>query len=845
VFYPRIFDEPKIFQQEGWHMALESAEGEIGYNGVVYNEMKGSFSSPTTELYRTIGKNLFPHNTYGFTSGGYPEAIPDLTYKAFLAFHRKYYHPSNSFIFLYGDGDTAAELAFLDQGYLSKFSRKKVDTAIPIEPPFARMREATSAYPISSAESETDKSYLSLAFVAGTPADPALSMSFDVLTSVLANLPAAPLRKALRDAGIGKDVYASYWGTFQPLLMIVATHANESDRDRFREVVLSTLGDLVKQGIDKKLIEGVINSTEFGLREADFGGYPKGLVYNYRALEGWMFTDNPYQGLEWEHPLEVNKQALTQPYLEGLIQKYLLQNPHSLLTVVKPQKGLSEALSSQIKDKLSAVKAGMKEKERIALVEQTQALKLYQQRADAPGDIEKIPLLTLADIAPDPERLEVQIKEVSGVKILFYPEKTQQILYLQLLLDATVVPQPLIPYAALLTDVISELNSAHYSYGDLDSEINIHTGGLSFGLRAYLDSSDDKKYFPKLVVACKAFQEKLPRLIELLVERTVNTRFAPTSRLKEVLNQVNSRLQMRAQSDGVGLATTRLESYYSPFGMYEELTSGLSYTKFVSELTRGFDGRSAEIATNLEKVAGLLFNKKNLVVGLTCAEEQYPLFEKEFALLLSGLGQGPVQPLTYAFPKSPRNEGLLSASKVQYVTKGYNFRTLGYPYSGKLKVLAQILSREYLQQTIREQGGAYGAWASFDRSGLSAFTSYRDPNLRKTLLNYDRMVDFLKGFQVTEREMTRFIIGTIAKEDRPMSPSLKGRAAVTNHLQGLSFEDRKKERQEILRTSQEDIQGLAPLIADILKQNYLCVYGNETEIQDNKDLFQAMTKVVD
>ncbi|MBW2699272.1 MAG: insulinase family protein [Deltaproteobacteria bacterium] len=845
VLNPMIYDEPKIFAQEGWHYSLENKDAELKYNGIVYNEMKGAFSSPGQMLAYIISKKLFPDSPYGYSSGGYPEAIPELTQKTFLDFHRKYYHPSNSYIGLYGDGDLLEELKFINDNYLSKFDKSKADTSIALQKPFQAPKELSGEYPVASSESTQDKTYLSLDFVAGTSADPGLCMSFDVLSEVLVDLPASPMRKALLDAGIGKDVYATYDDIKQGVFSIVAKNANPEDKDKFKQVVFDTLKRVVKEGLDKKDIEGVINRKEFNLREADFGGMAKGLVYGYIALQTWMFADDPIKTLAYEDHLSVIRKALDSNYLESLIEKHLLNNPHRLLTVLTPKPGMEDEYNKKRKDKLLKIKTSFSDKEIEALVKQTQELKAYQTRPDKPEDLAKIPMLSLADLDKQEEKIELAERSMDGTQVLHFEHSTNGIIYLQLLFDAQTVPQELIPHAKLLVSLLSKLDTAKYDYGEADTQLNIHTGGLNFSLQSYLDIKDGKAYHPKLVASAKVLTPKFEKLTELIGEIITQTRFDNIKRLKEVINERNSDLQSAARGNGNSLATTRLASYLSQVGRYDELTRGLTHIHFVSQLAKDFDKNATNLMADLEMVAGLLFNKQNLIIGVTCSAEDYKVFEAKMPGFLAQLGTRKLEPQKYDFAQDKKNEGLLSASKVQYVVKGANFRDLGHAYSGQLMVLSQILSRDYLTQKIRVEAGAYGAWSAFGRSGLSYLASYRDPHLAKTLKTYDNTIDYLKKFDASETEMTRYIIGTISRRDRPKTASQKGRAAVSLYLHKISQADLQKTRDEILVTRKEDIRSFSKMMEDFLKNSVICVYGNEKKLKEHKKLFDELVKVID
>ena len=844
VFHPRIYQDKRIFLQEGWRLELAQPDGELAYNGIVYNEMKGAFSSPARVLDFIVSRALFPDNTYGHSSGGYPDNIPQLSYEKFLEFHRTYYHPSNSYITIYGDGDVLQELKFIDENYLAEFKRQPPVPELRQQAAFDKIKEVSDHYPIGPEEDPSDKTFLELAFVAGGAGDQQLSMALDVLTDVLVNLPAAPLRRALQDAGIGHDVYASYDELKQGVIGIVVKNANAGDRDRFRDIVFTTLRRVVTEGIDKKDIEGVINRKEFMLREADYGGFPKGLVYTYFSLRSWMFAGDPLPALAYDKSLAYVRRALHEPLLEGMVRKYLLDNKHAVLAVVEPQQGLEQQRLAGLRQKLREMKKKLPAAEIARLVKQTADLRVWQSTPDRPEDVAKIPMLGIADLDPQAESFPLEQRQVQGVPVLFAPQSTNGIIYLRLLFDARVVPQEMVWLLPVLAHVWGQMDTANYDYGRLNTELNIHTGGLSLSLSLFPDSRQPENFQPKLEARAKALTPKFAKLVELEREVLLRTRLTDDQRLKEVLGELYSRLQGMVRSAGSYLAYQRAASYLGSRGMYGEVTSGLSYFKQVDKLFRHYSRDSGQLAADLQMLAGLLFSRRGLLLAVTCSEEDYPVFEKHIGTLLAALGDAPPRLQEFKLAPEARNEGLLAPSKVQYVYRSADFRALGYQFRGRMQVLRQILSRDYLTREIRIKGGAYGAWASFSRDGLATLASYRDPNLRKTFTAFDGAAAYLQGFSASDAEMTRYIIGTIARLDQPRTPAGKGEAAVSYHLRHVSQQQRQAERTEILATRQEDIRDMAKLVEDILKHAVLCVYGSEKVLRENKQLFERLVRVL-
>jgi len=841
VFNPLIYDDPKILKQEGWHHELEAGDQPVEYKGVVYNEMKGAFSSPTRELDYQIYKNLFPDNCYGFSSGGYPAAIPDLTYEEFINFHRKYYHPSNSYIYLYGNADLDAELQFINAEYLSKYDKSDTEITIPLQKPFNALKEVTAPYPVAKDANTENQTFLTMNIVAGKNTDQSLVMALDILSDVLVNHESGAVRLALQEAGIGRDVSATVDDLKQNVFQIIVKNANLSDKDQFRQIVFNTLRTSAETGLDKKMIEGVINRKEFRLREGNDA--QKGLTYNYRVLDGWFFANDPFLSLEYEKPLAEVKSALHTDYLEKVIKNYLIDNPHSLLLALEPRKGLENENQKNTEDKLAAYKESLDEQKTEALIEETQDLISYQKREDTPEALATIPLLNLSDISKDAAWFSVAESNITDVPLLYHQEFTNNVIYATLFFDAQVIPEKLIPYAALLTELLGSMNTENYTYGELDNELNIHTGGFNTSLTTYLKNRNDTNLLPKFIVSAKATNDKIDKLFELSEEILQHTKINDTERLRTVLTRHQSRVEARVKQDGFGYARTRQSSYCNNSGMFNELKGGLEYYWFITNLVNNFDAKADDIKQNLKTVSALLFSKENMVAGVTCNQQDLPAFKSELEKFISMLPATKVNKQTWSFNLMNKNEGILTASKVQYVIKGYDFKKLGYEYDGKLRVLSQILSRDYLQKQIRVLGGAYGGFIVISASGNIYFASYRDPNLGETLQNFDATPEFLKSFAADETTMTRFIIGTIARMDKPKTPSEKGRVAFRRYFENTDHEYVQQERDAVLSTTPEDIRKLEKLVAEVLQQNTYCVYGNEAKIRENKEQFGELIDI--
>jgi len=844
VFYPNIYKYPEILKQEGWHYELEEASDELKYKGVVYNEMKGALSSPESMLMRKLQETLFPDTPYGYESGGDPDDIPNLTQKEFLAFHKKYYHPSNSYLFLYGNMDILGRLKFIDEAYLKDFEAISVDSAIPVQKAFDSIRSYELEYPISFQEDERDKTYLSLNYAVGLSTEPELYLTMDVLLHILLLNSASPLKKALVEAGLGKEVFGKYDnGILQPVLSIIVKNSNVERKEEFIKVVYKTLKKLVRDGLDSQLVAAVVNLKEFEMREADFEPYPKGLIYSMKIMDSWLYDKDPVMHLRYEPIFEKIRGSMKDRYFENLIEKYILNNNHSSMLVLKPKKGLSEAKDEETKTKLKSIKARLSEEMVQELAEQTKELKKWQNIPDAPEKLALIPMLSIKDIDKTGEVLPQRVEEEAGVKVLAHHMFTNEIVYVNLLFDTTAVPQELLPYIPLLSGILGKVNTENHSFEDLSKEIDMYTGGIKLSVHVYGEQYDESIYHPVFSVKGRALVGKLPRMLELISEIIGKSRFDDVKRIKEIIQENKSKIETKISNEGYTIACKRLFSYFSVEGSYLETITGLTHYRFIADIEKNFEDKIEEVRRNLLKLMGLIFRKESLVVGVTCEEGDYKSFINCMNLVLKDLSTEKLPPVKYSFRTESLNEGLMTQETVQYVAQGYNFIKLGHPYTGKLQVLRTISRYNYLWNRIRVQGGAYGALSGFEKNGNMFMVSYRDPNLKETLKVYDEMYDYLKNFQIDEREMTKYIIGTISKLNLPLTPFTKGERAIENYMRKITAGDLQKEREEILSTDQADIKAFADMMFELMKRKSYCVLGSEMKIKDNKELFGSIVEV--
>ena len=840
VFHPNIYKTEKIFMQEGWHYDLQSPEDELTINGVVYNEMKGAFSSPDDVLNRSMMEALYPDTTYGVESGGDPEVIPELTYEAFLDFHGKYYHPSNSYIYLYGNMDMAEKLEFIDKEYLSKYDYLEVDSEIAWQKPFgAESRVMIKDYPISDSENEEESAYLSLNFCLGKTLDKELIEAFDIIDYALCSAPGAPLKQALTDQKVGKEVYSMLeTSMMQPMFSIVAKDASLEKQPLFMETIERVLNEIVKNGFDKKALKAAINYYEFKYREADFGSYPKGLMYGLKTFDSWLYDEKaPFMYLQANEVYEFLKEKAEENYFEELVQKYLLDNTHKAVVILKPKKGLAEEKDAALKASLQEKKAAMSREKIAEIVAQTKALEEYQEAEDSKEDMAKIPLLSREDIGKQARKLINKECKVKGIPALVHDVFTNGIAYLRMIFEIQDMPEELLPYLGVYKGCLGLLNTANYQYGDLYNEINLVTGGMSVVNNNYANIHDVNKYRLTMEVKAKVLYENVEKAVALMQEILMTSDFTDTKRLQEIIAEGRSRTQSQMMSAGHSVAVGRVASYGSVSGEIGELISGVPFYRLLCELDDHFDVKKDDLIEKLQEIAKFICRKENLMVDYVGTEEGMEKLENCVESFAEGLYSCSVKKESFVPVISVKNEGFMTSGQVQYVCRGGNFKKKGLDYTGSLRALKVMMGYEYLWNNVRVKGGAYGCMCGFGKSGECYFVSYRDPNLGKTVEIFEKAAENIRMFEADERTMTQYIIGAISDLDIPMNPAALGLFSLSAYMTGVTQEMLQKERDELLVTTEEDIRGLAEYIDAFVSENHLCVVGNTEKIKEEAELF--------
>lgn len=841
VFYPNIYKEEKIFRQEGWHYEMEDVNDELKINGVVYNEMKGVYSSPDDVVERKVMDSLFPGHTYGIESGGDPDVIPELSYEEFLDFHRKYYHPCNSYVYLYGDMDMAEKLDFLDKEYLSKFEKIEVDSAIGEAPVFEKMQEFRAEYSVMSEEETVDATYLAYAVNVAQKGNKEHYMAFPILDYAICSSQGAPIKKALIEKGIGEDVYSTLeMGVAQPYFAVTAKNTSEELKEEFLNTIRDTVVELVENGIDKKALLAGLNVFEFQYREADFGHYPKGLAYGIDILDSWLYDDDKvFDYIEADAIYKKLRQEIDNGYFENLLKEHILENTNASMVIVSPKLNMNEEKEAILAEKLQAYKASLSKEEVEKIVADTIALKEYQEMEEPKEVLETIPLLAREDIDKKGLKLKNQIMKTETTDILMHDIETNGIAYLRYMFDISDLEEEMLPYIGLLKNIIGLMDTENYTYGELFNEIHIRTGGMGVLTNFFPNFEDENDYKLTLDVKTKVLYGQMKPAYEILEEMVLRTAFTDKKRFKELLLEMKSKTQSSFVSAGHSLAAGRALSYFSPGNKISEELKGLGQYRFLENLLDNFDEKIDETIQMMENLCQRIFVRERLLVDYTGTmagfDEVKDISNTFYRVLPStkeSIGEV-MKPQCQVL-----NEAFKTSGQVQFVCRAGNFVKQGLPYTGALKVLRVMMGYDYLWNNVRVKGGAYGCMCSFMRNGDSFFVSYRDPNLLKTVEVYENTGAYLKKFVADERILTQYIIGTVSEMDSPLSPAAYGAYCLSAYLSGVTDEMIQKDRDEVLNVTEEDIRKLAEYVDAILEAECICVVGTAGKIEESKELFK-------
>lgn len=843
VFYPRVLKEKKIFMQEGWHYELSDANADIKLNGVVYNEMKGVFSSPEGAMGTYTLESLFPDTQYGVCSGGNPDVIPNLSYEDFCNFHKKLYHPSNARIYLYGDMDFEEKLRYIDEEYLSKFERLETDSEVILQRPFDKRVRVVKEYSVLDTDEIKDATFLSYNVVCSDFRDLKTNEAMNVINYALCSVPGSKLEKRLIDSGICKNVYSDFaTDTCQKIFSIVAQGANPEDEERFVSIVEDTMREIIEEGFDRQTLEASITSDEFSYREADFGYFPKGIAYGTLTFEEWLYSDdNIFSALKECEVYKELRNEIENGLFEKVLKECVLENEHKSILVMKPVRGLSKIRDEELSGKLSAYKDTLSKEEIESIIKNTAELKQYQEEPDSEEALATIPTLSLKDIKKEAVKTIFTEKSFEGINEIITDVSSNGIAYFSLSFDCSKLPKRLIPALSVLKTLFCSLDTESYSYGQLANEINIKSGGISTYTTVYRNRFDADDYKLRFEVRARAFYDRLPDTFELIRQILFTSALSDSKRVKENLEQSKVNIQSYMISSGHAVAIGRAGSGVSEAAALTDMLSGMRQYRFIESVTDDFDNSFDTLLSQMEEVISILVCRDNLEVNLGCENKAVDLFNKALKTFIESIPVSCKSKETLSVSKASGNEAYSCASMVQYVALFGNYsKTAGIKYDGSLSVLKTILNTDYLWTEVRLKGGAYGCMCNFTTTGEVYFVSYRDPKLKDTIDTYNRMTDYIASFPDDDESVERYIISTIGEYDSPLTPSQKTSRSFNMHMSGATNDDKQRERDEILSTTPNKIRNLVPFVQAVLDEGVYSAVGGEEILKKEGNVFDKI-----
>lgn len=823
AFFPRI--TPEIFQQEGWHYET-AQDGTLTYKGVVFNEMKGVYSSPESILAERSQQALFPDITYGLDSGGNPEHIPDLTYEAFKAFHETYYHPANARFYFWGDDPEDRRLAVLSQ-LLDRFGPLDVQSEVPLQQTFDTPKRLEVPY---AAGADSDRrGMMTVNWLLPETSDAETNFALQMLDHILVGLPASPLRKALIESGLGEDLAGG--GLENELRQLYFSTGlkgiDPADEEQISSLIFSVLRGLAEDGVPAASIEAAMNTVEFDLRENNTGRFPVGLAVMTRALTTWLYDGDPFSQLAFEKPVNAIRArvAAGEPVFENLIRRWLLDNTHRATVVLVPAENSDKARAEREKSRLAAVRASLDEQGLEAVRANAEKLRRMQEEPDTPEALSTIPRLGLHDLAAVNTPIPAQESPLDGMRLITHDIDAKGILYVDAGFSLNRIPAGLVPLVPLLGRAMVEMGTSRYDFVEMGMRIACKTGGIDAD-SVVLTRVDDRTPDARLFVQGKATQANAAALFELMRDVLLDAQLDQKERFRSILLEEKARMEHRLVPAGHMVVMSRLRSHFGKSGWLGEQMDGLAALEYLRELVRRVDEDWNGVLADLTAVRQALEGRAGAVLNMTGSGSTLAAAMPHASSFAASLPEGQDVPPAWFADIRPVHEALCVPSQVNYVGKAADLYSLGYRYHGSANVIFKHLRMAWLWDKVRVQGGAYGAFCAFDRaSGVLAQVSYRDPNLEATLDVYDRSAEYLRSLSLTKDELVTSVVGAIGELDAHMLPHDRGMASLARTLTGDTEERRQQMRDEILSTTPEDFVRFADVLAEAARTGTVCVLG--------------------
>lgn len=828
VFNPNIYTKKEIFMQEGWSYDINEND-ELFTSGVVLNEMKGAYSNRDTILMKNIDKVLFPDTCYGFSSGGDPKEIVNLSYEEFINTHKKYYTPNNSYIYLYGKMNLEEKLEFLDREYLSKIENNDEKITIEKQGKISN-KDIVANYAISEEEDEKDNALIALCSIMANFDEKEKIIAGDIIFDYLLETNESPLKKAILDQGLAKDVYGGILsGVLQPYFILQLQNSNEKDTIRVKKVVREVVLKVINNKIDREFIHSSLDRLEFKKREGETGYYPKGIAYMIKMYDFWLYGGNPVDALCYDDTIKNLHKLADEGYFEKLLEEMLINNDNMASVLLLPSKTLMDEETKKEKEFLSNKKSKLSEKKLNEIIDSATKLTEFQETDDTKENLAKLPKLSINDISKDELELPIEEKVVNGKKVLYHNIFTNKIVYVKYYFDLNHLSENEIIYLNILSELYGDMATTNTDLSSLQNKIRSNLGDFSTSVKSYQDIEKENSLEGVSLKFCVSFsfsEEKYKKAMELVDEILLDSIFDNEEIIK-IIEQYKIELESSLMQSGHQTALVRMSSYYSYLSKYIDMLDGIEQLKFTQNILKN----NNNIIDNLKSISKKIFNLKNRIVSISGSEKAYDdvisyktRIPDDKICLKNNLNAKLNQDI---------NEGFTISSDISYVTMGYNFGSLGYNYSGAMQVISKIVSFEYLWNKVRVQGGAYGAGMIVGVSKNIAFYSYRDPKVKDTVNTYKQTGKFLKELEISKEEMNSFIISTIAGRDKPLTPKQKSAVSDELYFKNISKDKIKKERQEILNTTMDDIKSFAEILENIVDKYFICCVGNKEKLNNS------------
>lgn len=846
VFHPRL--TPDTLAQEGHHLELEEKGADVSIKGVVYNEMKGAYSSSDRVLAELSQRMLFPDTTYGVESGGHPRDIPDLTWEQFKGFYDQYYHPSNARMWFYGDDVEEKRLAKADS-FLKEFERLDVKSSVGLQKPWTEPKEFEFTYDAGSGADLSKKYMATVNWLLNPPVDqmePAELLSLSVLNHILLSMSASPLRKALTDSQLGEDVVGGGLETdLRQMTFSVGLKGMTQDSvSKMEKVVFAVLEDVKKNGFAKGMIDASLNTIEFRLRENNTGSFPKGLALMLRSMTTWLHDADPLLPLKFEAAVENLRARLdrNEPVFQECVSKYILSNPHRATVTLKPDPEFAKKEDAAESARISKATSGFNDKDFERIISETQRLKAQQAAHDDPTDLAKIPTLTRADLDKKVRTVAYDRHDDKGVTILHHPLNTSGVVYVDMTLDMSHVPTELLPLMSLFAGALTELGTTKQDFVSLQQKIGAETGGVraSTMVSQMYSADGNGPAIAKMTMRGKGMVSQVPALFDLFGEILMDVDINNKDRVRQLLIEERAGIESGLAGSGHSVAGGRLGAMFRTTMWADEQMGGVDFLKAVRKLIDRIENEWDSVVADLRTIQQLVVSRESMMVNITTTGSDFSRVKPALSSFLDRLPEkaaGDKASWILTPTLLPRmNEGLIVPSSVNYVGKAANLRDLGFKPKGGHSLASKHLGTSYLWDTVRVQGGAYGGFCRLDtRSGMFMYLSYRDPNVTGTLESYDGAPDFLSKVKLSSEDMTKSVIGMIGSMDSYQLPDTKGFASALRFLIGETDEIRQEKRDEVLGASIKDFRELGEALEVVRKEGTVVVVGGEDALKKAND----------